>query len=91
VKTITVDQAQRDFNAVIEHVERQQEEVALVRNRKRIARVVPESASQNAVEIFRDIAGVLSGEAGASLARSVQDVRQGDRGRLRTIKNPWAS
>jgi antitoxin (DNA-binding transcriptional repressor) of toxin-antitoxin stability system len=55
VKILSVTQVARHFREVIDSVERQQEEIVLVRNRKQVARLVPEAAPQDALEVFGDL------------------------------------
>ena len=48
MKMLTVTKVARNFSAVMDGVERNHEEIILVRNQKPIARLVPEPAEQNA-------------------------------------------
>src|SRR5947209_6582868 len=56
MKTLTVSEVARRFGEVLEEVEREQEEIILVRNRRQVARLVPEPPQQNALEVFGDLA-----------------------------------
>ena len=55
MKTLSVTEVARNFSAVLDGVEREQEEVVLVRNRRRIARLVPEPPAQTALEVLGDL------------------------------------
>src|SRR5439155_8507011 len=46
MKTLSVTEVARNFRAVLDSVERDQEEIVLVRNRRQIARLVPEAPRQ---------------------------------------------
>ena len=91
MKTLTVTDAARNFNAVMDGVEANQEEIVLVRNRKPIARLVPEPAMQDALEVFGDLCGTLDDETGEALGKAIRDARKGARGTLGELRNPWAS
>ena len=91
MKTLTVADAARNFGAVMDGVEANQEEIVLVRNRKPIARLVPEPAMQNALEVFGDLCGTLNDETGEALDKAIRDARKDARGTLKELRNPWAS
>ena len=91
MKTLTVTDAARNFSAVMDGVEANQEEIVLVRNRKPIARLVPEPAMQDALEVFGDLCGTLDDETGEALGKAIRDARKGARGTLSELRNPWAS
>jgi antitoxin (DNA-binding transcriptional repressor) of toxin-antitoxin stability system len=91
VKTFTVEQAARSFESVLEEVERTNEEVVLVRRKRRVARLVPEPKHQTALEIFSDLEGILDEKAGKALAEGVKLARKGKSKRLSSLRNPWAS
>jgi prevent-host-death family protein len=55
MKILSVTQAARHFREVIESLERDHEEIILVRNGKPVARLVPETPPQNALEVFGDL------------------------------------
>ena len=55
MKTLTVTEVARNFSAVMDGVESDQEEIVLVRNHKPIARLVPEPQAQNALEVLGDL------------------------------------
>ena len=47
MKILTVTEVARNFSAIMNDVEREREEIIVVRNHKAIARLVPESPAQN--------------------------------------------
>jgi hypothetical protein len=55
MKTLSVTEVARNFSAVLDSVERKQEEIVLVRNRREVARLVPEPQRQDALEVFGDL------------------------------------
>jgi antitoxin (DNA-binding transcriptional repressor) of toxin-antitoxin stability system len=91
MKTLTVTEIARNFSSVIDAVERDQEEVILVRNRRTVARLVPEPAVQNVIEVLGDLYRTLDEETAEALARAVQGAQQGKSGTLGELRNPWAS
>jgi prevent-host-death family protein len=89
-RTLSVTEAARNFSAVLDSVERKQEEIVLVRNRRRVARLVPEPPEQDALEVFGDLFRTLDDETAEALTRAISAVRKSRRGRVSELKNPWA-
>lgn len=76
-------------SAVLDALERDQEEVVLVRNQRRIARLVPEAPQLDATSVFGDLYRTLDDEtADACRRRSPPDLRAG--GGACPNNNPWA-
>ena len=90
MKILSVTEVARHFREVIDAVEEKQEEIVLVRNRKQVARLVPEAPSQNALEVFGDLYRTLDEETARALASAVSRGRKSRRGRLSELRNPWA-
>jgi antitoxin (DNA-binding transcriptional repressor) of toxin-antitoxin stability system len=90
VKILSVTQVARHFREVIDSVERQQEEIVLVRNQKQVARLVPEAAPQNALEVFGDLYRTLDDETAEALSSAISTMRKRRRGRVSELRNPWA-
>ena len=90
MKTLSVTEVARNFRAVLDRLEREQEEIVLVRNRREIARLVPEAPHQNALEVFGDLYRTLDDEAADALFATVSSVRKKRRGRVSELRNPWA-
>ena len=78
------------IRAVIDRVEHQQEEIVLVRNRRQVARLVPEAPHQTALEVFGDLYRRLDDRTAAALAAQVSAAPKRRRGRLSELRNPWA-
>jgi PHD/YefM family antitoxin component YafN of YafNO toxin-antitoxin module len=91
MKTMTVTEVARNFSAVMNGVESEQEEVVLVRNRKPVARLVPEPAEMTAMEVLGDLYRTLDDETAESLAESINSSRKARQGTLNELRNPWAS
>ena len=91
MKTLTVTEVARNFSAVIDRVERDQEEVILVRHRRTIARLVPETRAQNALEVLGDLYRTLDDKTANSLATAVSRARENTGDTLERLRNPWAS
>jgi prevent-host-death family protein len=90
MKILSVTEVARHFSKVIDAVEEKQEEVVLVRNRKRVARLVPEVHSQNALEMFGDLYRTLDEETARALSSAQAMRRKSRRGRISELRNPWA-
>lgn len=91
MKTLTVAEAARNFDAVVNRVERDQEEVILVRNEKKIARLVPESPAQNAIEVLSDLYRTIDDNTADALLKAVSRSRKGKRKTISGMRNPWDS
>lgn len=91
MKILTVTEVARNFSAVMDGVEANQEEIVVVRNSKPIARLVPEPPAQNALEVLGDVYRTLDDETADALAAAVNSGRQSKRGTLKELRDPWAS
>jgi antitoxin (DNA-binding transcriptional repressor) of toxin-antitoxin stability system len=93
MKVLSYDVLARNFPKAWATIETTGEEVVVTRNRRRVARIVPEPPPSTALDIFGDLHGVLGKRAGAVLAGKLAAVRNGKRrrGTLRELRNPWAS
>ena len=88
---MTVTEVVRNFSAVLDGVEREQEEVVLVRNHRQIARLVPEPPARNALEVLGDLYRTLDDGTADALAAAIDGARKGKRGTLSELRDPWAS
>lgn len=91
MKTLTVTEVARNFSAVLDGVEREQEEIVLVRNRRPIARLVPEPPARNALEVLGDLYRTLDDGTADALAAAIQGANKGKRGTLGELRDPWDS
>ena len=91
MKTLNVTEVSRHFSRVMDEVERDQEEVALVRNHRQIARLVPEPPAQNALEVLGDLNRTLDDETADALSRAIAKSRDSKAGMLEELRDPWAS
>jgi len=91
MKTLTVTEVARNFSAVMDGVERDQEEIVLVRNRKTIARLVPESPAANALEVLGDLYRTLDDKTADALAEAIKRAKKGSGTLLSGLRNPWRS
>ncbi|MBI3375028.1 MAG: type II toxin-antitoxin system Phd/YefM family antitoxin [Betaproteobacteria bacterium] len=71
MKTLSVTEVARNFSAILEGVEREREEVLLVRNRRPIARLVPEPPAQTALEVLGDLYRTLDEGTAHALAAAI--------------------
>lgn len=90
MKTLSVTEVARNFSAVIDALERDQEEIVLVRNQRQVARLVPEAAQQDALSVFGDLYRTLDDETADALTAALTSRRKGRRGRVSELRNPWA-
>lgn len=91
MKTLSVTEVARNFSAVMDRIEIDQEEVVLVRNHKPIARLVPEPSALNALEVMGDLFRTLDDATADALTAAVACGRKGRQGTLNELRNPWAS
>lgn len=90
VKTLSVTDVARHFSAVLDAVERDQEDIVLVRNERRIARYVPEPPAQDALGVFGDLYRTVDEETAEALAAVIGTHRKRRRGRVSELRDPWA-
>jgi antitoxin (DNA-binding transcriptional repressor) of toxin-antitoxin stability system len=90
MKTLSVTDAARNFSAVLDGLERDREEIVLVRNRRPIARLVPEMPHQDALSVFGDLYRILDDETAAALSAAIASSRKSRRGRVSQLREPWA-
>lgn len=80
----------RNFSAVLDELERDQEEIVLVRNSRQVARLVPEAPQQDALSVLGDLYRTLDDKTADALSAAVASRRKSRRGRLSEMRNPWA-
>ena len=90
MKKLSVTEVARNFSAVIDTLERDQEEIVLVRNQRHVARLVPEASQQDALSVFGDLYRTLDDETADALSAALTSRRKGRRGRVSELRNPWA-
>lgn len=91
MKTLSVTEVSRNFSLVLDEVERDQQEVVLVRNKRSIARLIPEPQGQNALEMLGDLYRKLDDPTAESLSKAIAKGRSSEAGTLAELKDPWAS
>lgn len=90
VKTLSATEVARNFSAVLDAVERDQEEIVLVRNERVIARLMPEPPRQDALNVFGDLYRTLDDKTADELAAGIAAQRKRRRGRVSELRDPWA-
>ena len=90
MKTRSVTDVARNFSAVLDALERDQEEVVLVRNQRQIARLVPEAPQRDALSVFGDLYRTLDDESAEALSAAIASNRKRRRGRVSELRDPWA-
>ena len=87
---MSVTDVARNFSAVLDAVERDQEEIVLVRNQRHVARLVPEAPHQDALSVFGDLYRTLDDHTAEALAAAIASNRKRRRGRVVELRDPWA-
>jgi len=87
---LSVTDVARNFSAVLDAVERDQEEVVLVRNQRHVARLVPEAPRQDALSVFGDLYRTLDDRTAEALSAAIASNRKSRRGRVAELRDPWA-
>jgi prevent-host-death family protein len=90
MKTLSATEVARNFSAVLDAVERDQQEIVLVRNRRSVARLVPEAPRQDALSVFGDLYRTLDDGTAEALSAAIRAGRRRRRGRVSELKSPWA-
>lgn len=90
MKRLSVTDVARNFRAVLDAVEQDQEEIVLVRDQRRVARLVPEDPRQDALEVFGDLCSTIDGDTADRLSAAIAAQRKSRRGRLSELRNPGA-
>ena len=88
MKILSITEAARNFSAVMDDVERDREEIILVRDRKTIARLVPELPAQNALEVLGDLYGTLDDKTADALTKAIRRSRKGKGKSIGNLRNP---
>ena len=84
---ITVTEFARNLRSVFDRIEHGREEVVLLRNNHRIARIIPGSRHQTALEAMSDLYRTVSEEVAKSW---LEDSRYG-RDLAHETRDPWDS
>ena len=90
MKRKSATEVARNFSAVLDAVERDQEEIILIRNQRQVARLVPEAPRQDALAVFGDLYRTLDDETADALSAAIASERKGRRGRVAELRDPWA-
>lgn len=90
MKTLSVTDVARNFSAVLDAVERDQEEIVLVRNQRHVARLVPEAPRQDALSVFGDLYRTLDDQTAEALSAAIASNRKSRHGRVAELRDPWA-
>ena len=90
MKRLSATDVARNFSAVLDAIERDQEEIVLVRNQRQVARLVPEAPRQDALAVFGDLYRTLDDETADALSAAIGSQRKSRRGRVAELRDPWA-
>ena len=91
MKTLHVTEVARNFTRVLNDIEREQEEIVLVRNHRQVARLVPEPARQTADEVLGDLSRTFDDATAKVLTETLGKARKAKGGTLSELRNPWDS
>jgi antitoxin (DNA-binding transcriptional repressor) of toxin-antitoxin stability system len=89
MKTMSATEVARNFRAVLDSLEREQEEIVLVRNGRQVARLVPEGPRMDALQVFGDLYRTLDDQTAEALSAAIASGRRSRRGRVSGLRNPW--
>jgi len=89
MKTLSVTRVAREFSNVLDDLERDGEEVVLLRNERAIARLIPEPPRQDAMSVFGDLYRTLDDATADAVTSAIESRRRSRRGRLSELRNPW--
>lgn len=88
---MTVTEMARNFSRTLDEIEHSSEEVVLLRNGRRVARVIPEAVELDALQVFGDLYRTMDDATAESLQAHLRSERKKKSGRLAELRNPWAS
>jgi len=91
MKSLTATEVARNFSQVLDDLEETHEEIIIVRNHRTIARLVPEPAEQNALEVLGDLYRTLDDETADDLSGAMERMKKEKGGTLAELRDPWAS
>lgn len=85
--TLTATEVNRNFRRVLDSLERNGQEIVVVRNHQPVARLLPGAPRLTALEALADLYRTLDdGEA----RHWLEDMRAADRSARKEMRNPWA-
>ena len=90
MKTRSVTDVARNFSAVLDALERDQDEIVLIRNQRPVARLIPEAPTQDALTVFGDLYRTLDDDTARRLSTTIATQRKRRRGRVSELRDPWA-
>ena len=90
MKRLSVTDVARNFSAVLDAVERDQEEIILVRNQRQVARLVPEPLRLDALAVFGGLYRTLDDETADALSAAIVSHRKSRRGRVAELRDSSA-
>ncbi len=94
MKEMTATEVSRNFRSVLNEIEFEGEEIVLTRNRRRVARLIPEPSGQDALEVFGDLYRTLDEATAEELLKGIEKARGKGRkvkGTLKELRDPWVS
>jgi prevent-host-death family protein len=91
VKAITATELARNLSRVLDRLAVEGEEVVIERHGQEVARLLPGSARQTALEVMADLYRTLPDSAGAAWESDSRKGRWGGSQLDKGIRDPWAS
>lgn len=86
MRTLSVTHSARYFRAVLDAIERDQDEIVLVRNQRAIAILIPEVPHQVALEVCGDLYCTIDDDTSGELSAAIAATRKSRRGRLSELR-----
>jgi antitoxin (DNA-binding transcriptional repressor) of toxin-antitoxin stability system len=91
MRTITATELARNVGRILDHVTIKGEEVVIVRNHRKVAKLVPELPEQTALEAMADLYRTLPEDAAATWEADSKRGRWKGGKLNHGIRDPWAS
>lgn len=79
MRRLSVTDVARNFRTVLDAVERDQEEIVLVRSWRQVARLVPEDPRQDALKVFGDLYRTIDDDTAEALSAAIAGQRKPSR------------
>ena len=84
--TVTATDFARNLSNMLNRLEYENEEIAIMRNKHTIAKIVPGKPQMTALDVFADIYGILTDEEGKEWA---DDCKTMDHISTKELRDPW--
>ena len=87
MKILNVTKDSGALDRLLDEIERDREEVVLIRNHREVARLIPEPGEEDAHSVFADLEGIIDDDTGEAILRGIESLDAD----LSELKNSWDS